>query len=95
MPKGGFKCLTARELDDIEERDKVPEAVKLKILAKFLKVKRKQRAKDYEEHLQSVDNWKRNSRHEAKMEMAKSVLEGREVVLEEVGTSRSCGAPSS
>lgn len=82
--KGGFKMTNLNELDELDARDMIPQDIKLKLVKKYLKVKQKQRAKDYEEHLDAIERWKKNSRQEAKIEMAKSVLEGKDVVLEEV-----------
>ena len=82
--KGGF-AITQRHLyEEIDARLRVPHDIKVKLVTKFLKVKRKQRAADYDNYLKTIEDWKKNSRQEAKLEMAKSVLEGKDVVLEEV-----------
>ena len=82
--KGGFRLTYAGEFDELDSRLRIPEAIKLKLVAKFLKAKRKQRTKHYEAYLAQVEDWKLHSRQDAKLEMAKSVMEGKSVVLEEV-----------
>ena len=60
--KGGFKIALARDYDAIEAREMIPEPIKYKLVTKFLKARRKQRAKDYEDFLLVVETWKKNSR---------------------------------
>jgi hypothetical protein len=82
--KGGFKVTYAKEFDELDARLMIPHDVKAKLVTKFLKAKRKQRSRDYDAYLASIEDWKKNSRQEAKLEMARSVMEGKHVVLEEV-----------
>ena len=73
-----------RSYDEVDARRLVPVDIKARLVKKFLKQRRRQRGKDWTAYKDALDAWRKNSLHETKLEMARSVMRGNEVRMDDL-----------
>lgn len=80
----GFRMENVRSYDEVDARRLVPVDIKARLVKKFLKQRRRQRGKDWTAYKDALDAWRKNSLHETKLEMARSVMRGNEVRMDDL-----------
>ena len=80
----GFRMENVRSYDDVEARQLVPVDIKARLIGRFLKQRRRQRGKDWTSYKDALDAWRKNSLMETKLEMARSVMRGNEVRMDDL-----------
>ena len=80
----GFRMENVRQYDEVDARQLVPVDIKARLVKKFLKQRRRQRGKDWTAYKDALDSWRKNSLRETKLEMARSVMRGNEVRMDDL-----------
>ena len=80
----GFRMENVRSYDEVDARQLVPADIKARLVKKFLKQRRRQRGKDWTAYKDALDSWRKNSLRETKLEMARSVMRGNEVRMDDL-----------
>ena len=80
----GFRMENVRQYDEVDARQLVPVDIKARLVKKFLKQRRRQRGKDWTAYKDALDAWRKNSLRETKLEMARSVMRGNEVRMDDL-----------
>lgn len=80
----GFRMENVRVYDEVDARQLVPADIKARLVKKFLKQRRRQRGKDWTAYKDALDSWRKNSLRETKLEMARSVMRGNEVRMDDL-----------
>ena len=80
----GFRMENVRSYDEVDARQLVPADIKARLVKKFLKQRRRQRGKDWTAYKDALDAWRKNSLRETKLEMARSVMRGNEVRMDDL-----------
>ena len=74
--RGGFKISRASRYVQLDPRRLIPREIKYPVIARFLRRRRAQRGRDWEEHRAALENWRANSLRDAKLELARLAVVG-------------------